>query len=81
MEMLVFISGLLLCLVLSTALTLYAIRHIRKYELVLIPAILITLMVVTSLLYNSIIQEYFIGKRVTAEQICTNVQKLELYWK
>ncbi len=81
MEMFVFITGLLLCLVLSTAVTLYVVKYIKEYQILLIPAVMLTTMAVSSLLYNNIIQEYFIGKRITTEQICTDVQKLELYWK
>jgi hypothetical protein len=81
MEMFVFVTGLLLCLVLSTAVTLYVVKYIKEYQILLIPAVMLTTMAVSSLLYNNIIQEYFIGKRITTEQICTDVQKLELYWK
>ena len=79
--MFVFVTGLLLCLVLSTAVTLYVVKYIKEYQILLIPAVMLTTMAVSSLLYNNIIQEYFIGKRITTEQICTDVQKLELYWK
>ncbi len=81
MEMLVFVTGLLLCLVLSAAITLYVVRHIKKYQLLMIPLVMATVLTVLGILYNNVVQEYFIGKRITTEQICTDVQKLELYWK
>ena len=81
MEMFVFITGLLLCLVLSVAITLYVIQKINKYHLIMIVVLLPTLMAVLGILYNNVMQEYFIGKRVTYEQICTEVSVVTLYFK
>ena len=81
MEMIVFMTGLLLCLVLSLAITLYVIRKVNKYHLVMIVVLLPTLMAVLGVLYNNVMQEYFIGKRVTFEQLCTEVSVVTLYFK
>ncbi len=81
MEMFVFTTGLLLCLVLSVAITLYVIQKINKYPLIMVVVLLPTLMAVLGILYNNVMQEYFIGKRVTYEQICTEVSVVTLYFK
>ncbi len=81
MEMLVFVTGLLLCMVLSAAITMYVAIRIKKYQLLMIVLVATVTMTSSCLIYNNVIQEYFIGKRVTTEQICTDVQVLELYWK
>ena len=81
MEMLVFTIGLLLCLVLSVAITLYIIQKINRYHLIMIVVLLPTLMAVLGILYNNVMQEYFIGKLVTYEQLCTEVSVVTLYFK
>ena len=81
MEMFVFITGLLLCLVLSVAITLYVIQKINKYPLIMVVVLLPTLMAVLGILYNNVMHKYFIGKRVTYEQICTEVSVVTLYFK
>ena len=81
MEMFVFTTGLLLCLVLSVAITLYVIQKINKYPLIMVVVLLPTLMAVLGILYNNVMQEYFIGKRVTYEQVCTEVSVVTLYFK
>ena len=81
MEMFVFITGLLLCLILSVAITLYVIQKINKYHLIMIVVLLPTLTAVLGILYNNVMHKYFIGKRVTYEQICTEVSVVTLYFK
>lgn len=81
MEMFVFMTGLLLCLVLSVAITLYVIQKINKYHPIMVVVLLPTLMAVLGILYNNVMQEYFIGKRVTYEQVCAEVSVVTLYFK
>ena len=81
MEMFVFTTGLLLCLVLSVAITLYLIQKINKYPIIMVVVLLPTLMAVLGILYNNVMHEYFIGKRVTYEQICPEVSVVTLYFK
>ena len=81
MEIFMFTTGLLLCLVLSVAITLYLIQKINKYPLIMVVVLLPTLMAVLGILYNNVMHEYFIGKRVTYEQVCTEVSVVTLYFK
>ena len=81
MEMTVFIVGLLLCLILSVAITLYVAQKVNKYHLIMVVVLLPTLMAVLGVLYNNVMQEYFIGMRVTYEQVCTEVSVVTLYFK
>ncbi len=81
MEMLVFMSGILLCLVLSVIITLYVVQYVNKYQPVLAAVLMLTLMTTFCDLYNNVMYEYFIGKRVTYEQICTEVSVVTLYFK
>ena len=81
MEMFVFITGLLLCLILSVAITLFIVQKVNKCHLIMVVVLLPTLMAVLGVLYNNVMQEYFIGKRVTFEQLCTEVSVVTLYFK
>ena len=81
MEMFVFIAGLLLCLILSVAITLFIVQKVNKCHLIMVVVLLPTLMAVLGVLYNNVMQEYFIGKRVTFEQLCTEVSVATLYFK
>lgn len=81
MEMFVFMLGILLCLVLSVAITLYVVKYVNRYQPLLTVVVMLTTMATLTTLYNTVVQEYFIGKRVTYEQICTEVSVVTLYFK
>ena len=81
MEMFVFMLGVLLCLVLSVAITLYAVKCVNRYQPLLTVVVMLTTMATLTTLYNTVVQEYFIGKRVTYEQVCTEVSVITLYFK
>ena len=81
MEMFVFMAGILICLLTAIVLAVYVAIQVPKYNYVVFLVVLIVSFAVLGILYNNFVQEYFIGKRITTEQICTDVQKLELYWR
>ena len=81
MEMIVFMAGILLCLILSVVITLYVVQYVKKYQSLLAAVLMITLMGALCTVYNNVMHEYFIGKRVTYEQVCTEVSVVTLYFK
>ena len=79
MELIVYMTGMLTCITLSLLLAVWV--GIPTKSLMLCLLVFIVAGASSVKLYDEVIQEYFIGKRITTEQICTDVQKLELYWK
>lgn len=79
MELIVYITGMLTCITLALLLAVWVGMSTKSPMLCLL--VFIVAGASSSKLYDEVIQEYFIGKRITTEQICTDVQKLELYWK